>query len=204
MDFFSAGMLLASYVSGGVPTGFLLARALRGIDIREHGSGNPGAANVYRVVGPVPGLATLSLDAAKGFAPVFLAAHLAPGVGWLPAACGGAAIVGHDWSPFLGFGGGKGVATTAGVFAALCPHALLAAYAAFVAGVLLTEHISVGSIAGSAVFPLAALASGADSASVGLAAPAALLILYRHIPNIESLRTGKPLAPRPKSSQVDP
>ncbi|TBR21586.1 glycerol-3-phosphate acyltransferase [bacterium] len=201
MDFFAAGMILASYVSGGVPTGFFLARALKGIDIREHGSGNPGAANVYRVVGPVAGLATLAFDAAKGFAPVFLAARFAPEHGgWLPAACGGAAIVGHDWSPFLGFGGGKGVATTAGVFAALCPKALLVSYSAFVAGALLTEHISVGSMAASGVFPLAAAAAGADAATLGLAAPAALLILYRHVPNIESLRTGRPLAARPKAS----
>lgn len=194
MDFSAAGMLLASYVSGGVPTGYLLARALRGIDIREHGSGNPGAANVYRVVGPAAGLATLACDAAKGFAPVFLAARWSPDAPWLGAACGGAAIVGHDWSPFLGFGGGKGVATTAGVFAALCPKALMVTYAAFVAGVTLSGHISVGSMAGAGLFPLAALAAGADAAALTLAAPAALLILYRHIPNIESFRTGEPLS----------
>ena len=193
MDFFAGGMLLASYVSGGVPTGYVLSRTLRGIDIREHGSGNPGAANVYRTVGPAAGAATLILDAAKGFAPVFLAAHLAPQFSWLPAACGGFAVVGHDWSPFLGFGGGKGVATTAGVLAALCPQGLLLAYAAFVAGVTLSGHISVGSMAGAGVFPLAALASGADAATLGLATPAALLILYRHLPNIRSLRTGVPL-----------
>lgn len=200
MGFSEASLLLASYASGGVPTGFLLARTLRGIDIREHGSGNPGAANVYRVVGPAAGLATLALDAAKGFLPVFLAARLAPDAAWLPAACGGAAIVGHDWSPFLGFGGGKGVATTAGVFAALCPQALLATYAAFVAGITISGHISVGSITGAGLFPLAALASGADSAVMTLGAPAALLILYRHIPNIKSLRTGVPLAVGPKNS----
>lgn len=198
MGFPTAGFLLASYVSGGVPTGFLLARALKDIDIREHGSGNPGAANVYRVVGPVAGLATLVLDAAKGFIPVFLAARFVPQVPWLAAACGGAAVVGHDWSPFLGFGGGKGVATTAGVFAALCPQGLLVSYAAFVAGVTLSGHISVGSMSGAAVFPLAALAAGAGPAAMTLAAPAALLILYRHIPNISSLRTGEPLAVRPK------
>lgn len=194
MDFFIAGLLAASYVSGGVPSGYLLARALRGIDIREHGSGNPGAANVYRVVGPTAGLLTLLFDAAKGFVPVYAAAHAAPGTPWLPAACGFAAIVGHDWSPFLRFGGGKGVATTAGVFAALAPHGMLASYAAFVAGVTLSGHISVGSMAGASVFPLAALATGADGPALTLAAPAALLILYRHIPNIESLRTGEPLA----------
>lgn len=198
MSFSEAGLLLASYVSGGIPAGFLLARALRGIDIREHGSGNPGAANVYRVVGPGAGVVTLALDAAKGFIPVFLAARLAPETAWLAAACGGAAIVGHDWSPFLGFGGGKGVATTAGVFAALCPQGLLVSYAAFVAGVTLSGHISVGSMCGAALFPLAALAAGAAPAAMALAAPAALLILYRHIPNIESLRTGEPLAVRPK------
>lgn len=193
MYFFIVGLLLASYVSGGVPSGYILAKALRGIDIREHGSGNPGAANVYRVVGPTAGLLTLAFDAAKGFVPVFAAAHGAPGAPWLPAACGGAAIVGHDWSPFLRFGGGKGVATTAGVFAALAPQGMLASYAAFVAGVTLSGHISVGSMAGASVFPLAALATGADGAALTLAAPAAFLILYRHIPNIESLRTGEPL-----------
>ena len=200
MDFFFAGTILTSYVSGGVPTGFLLARWQRGIDIRRHGSGNPGAANVYRVVGPAAGLATLALDAAKGFAPVFFALRFAPQSPWLAAACGGAAIVGHDWSPFLGFSGGKGVATTAGVFAALCPKALLVTYAAFVAGLTLSGHISVGSISGAGLFPLAALASGAGPAAMALGAPAALLILYRHIPNIKSLRTGEPLS-APKSDK---
>ncbi|MBI5595368.1 MAG: glycerol-3-phosphate 1-O-acyltransferase PlsY [Elusimicrobia bacterium] len=193
MGISQVGLVILSYASGGVPSGYLLARSLRGIDIREHGSGNPGAANVYRVVGPPAGLATLALDAAKGFLPVLLARHLFPESPWLPALCGAAAVVGHDWSPFLGFGGGKGVATTAGVFLALWPRPLLASFAAFVAGVSLTGHISAGSMAGAAVFPLACLAVSAPAVDLALAFPASLLILYKHIPNLRSLMAGSGL-----------
>lgn len=194
MAIFIAALVVLSYASGGVPSGYLLARALQGIDIREHGSGNPGAANVYRVVGRPAGIATLVLDGGKGFLPVLLAHRLFPDLPWLPALCGAAAIVGHDWSPFLGFGGGKGVATTAGVFLALWPMPLLASFAAFVAGVSFSGHISVGSMAGATVFPFACLAAAAPGVDLALAFPACLLIWYKHIPNLRSLLAGRTLS----------
>ena len=189
-----AALVALGYASGGVPSGYLLARALKGIDIREHGSGNPGAANVYRVVGRGAGLATLLLDGAKGFLPVLIARHLVPEAPWLPPLCGAAAIVGHDWSPFLGFGGGKGVATTAGVFLALCPRPLATSFSAFVAGTTFSGHISVGSMAGATVFPLACLSAAVPGAYLALAFPACLLIWYKHIPNLRSLMAGRTLS----------
>src|SRR3974390_3170536 len=89
-----------SYLAGGIPTGYLIARRLKGIDIREHGSGNPGAANVYRVVGRWDGWGTLAIDALKGFVPVLIARYFYPDDPGVQVACGGAAIVGHIWTVF--------------------------------------------------------------------------------------------------------
>src|SRR5688572_24701312 len=109
MDPLAIALALASYIAGGVPSGYLIARRLRGIDIREHGSGNPGAANVYRVVGRGAGLACFLLDALKGFLPVLLARRLYPDHILVQVLCGAMAIVGHVWTVFLRLRGGKGV-----------------------------------------------------------------------------------------------
>src|SRR5271168_1803301 len=90
-----------SYVAGGIPTGYLIAKQLKGIDIREHGSRNPGAANVYRTVGKCAGVATLAVDALKGFLPVTLAQHYYPGHYRFIVFCGALAILGHVWTIFL-------------------------------------------------------------------------------------------------------
>lgn len=189
----AAGLLSASYLAGGIPTGYLLAKRLRGIDIRRHGSGNPGTANVYRVAGPALGAATLLVDALKGFLPVLAAQKLFPGASWLALGAGAAAVIGHDWTVFLGFRGGKGVATSFGVFLALAPKAALCTILVFAAGYGLTGHISVGSMAGAAALPLITLAFRGDTATTGLAAAAAALILYKHVPNIRRLRERKEL-----------
>ena len=185
----SSIVLLAtiSYVAGGIPTGYLIARQLRGIDIRQFGSGNPGAANVYRIVGKGAGVATLAVDALKGFLPVTLAQHYYPHDYRLLAACGALAILGHVWTIFLRFKGGKAVATSAGVFLALCPKPILAAFVIFVAGVGLTGHISVGSMAGAALFPFLVLAFHSPLPVVLLAFGATTLVLIRHIPNLKRL-----------------
>lgn len=122
-------LLPASYFLGGIPTGYLIGR-LKSIDIRQHGSGNPGTANVYRTMGALPGIITFAVDFLKGFVPSFIAIHYfycegaawnSLGHWWIPVAAGGLAIAGHIWTPFLSFKGGKGVATSAGVFMALLP-----------------------------------------------------------------------------------
>lgn len=187
MDLHIAGLVLLSYLAGGIPSGYLLVKRLRGFDIREHGSGNPGAANVFRMAGPVPGALTLVIDALKGYFPILLAQRLYPGQETPAILCGAAAIIGHDWSIFLGFKGGKGVATSAGVFAAIVPKTTACTVVVFIIGVLASGHISVGSIAGAASLPLASLLLHDPSSFTRLAFAAAFLILYKHIPNMRRL-----------------
>jgi len=182
-----AGLVLLSYLAGGIPTGYLVVRRLKGIDIRDYGSGNPGTANVYRVAGATAGGITLFVDALKGYLPVMLAQHWYAHRPLFVILCGAAAIIGHDWTIFLGFRGGKGVATSAGVFAALLPKPLALTLLVFVSGVWLTGHISVGSMAGAVVLPLFSFLFHSPPAYSGAALAACLLILYKHVPNIRRL-----------------
>ena len=182
-----------SYLAGGIPTGYLIAKHVRGIDIREHGSGNPGAANVYRVMGREAGAATLFVDALKGFFPVLLARRCFPENYWVMILCGALAIVGHVWTIFLRFRGGKGVATAAGVFAALLPKPLGVSLVAFIIGVAATAHISVGSMAAALVFPFAAMAFRSPGPLVGMAFCACVLILAKHVSNLKRLLEGREL-----------
>lgn len=189
-------LAVASYVAGGLPSGYWISRRLRGIDIREHGSGNPGAANVFRVVGPGAGLATLALDALKGYAPTAAARALRPEEPWTWALCGALAIVGHIWTVFLGLRGGKGVATSAGVFAALMPQTAWKVAAVFAAFALLSGHISVGSMAAAVAVPALAFMEGAATPVQLLAAAAAVVVLAKHVPNMRRLAGGRELGLR--------
>lgn len=193
LDFHIFSLIVLSYLAGGIPTGYLVVKRLKGIDIREHGSGNPGTANVYRVAGVIPGLITLAVDALKGFLPVLLAQHLYPGRLTLHVMTGAAAIIGHDWTIFLGFGGGKGVATSAGVFAAMMPKSMACTVGVFAVCVWLSGHISVGSMAGAAAIPFFNWIFGVPAELTWMSAVAAALILYKHIPNIRRLLSKKEL-----------
>jgi glycerol-3-phosphate acyltransferase PlsY len=193
VDFRDVALMLFGYLAGGIPTGYLVVKRLRGYDIRTRGSGNPGTANVYRNAGAVPGLITLIVDALKGFAPVFLSITLQPRRPELAIACGAAAIIGHNWTPLLGFKGGKGVATSAGVFLALLPWPMAWTMAAFALAVKLSGHISVGSMTAAVALPIAAVALGAKQAYCIAASVAGALIIYKHIPNIKRLKENKEL-----------
>ncbi|MDD4004301.1 MAG: glycerol-3-phosphate 1-O-acyltransferase PlsY [Elusimicrobiaceae bacterium] len=188
-------LLAASYILGGIPSGYLIARSVKGIDIREHGSGNPGAANVYRIVGKWAGWGTMLGDSLKGFVPVTLAIHFYPDNYWLAIACGIMAIISHMWSIFLKFRGGKGVATSLGVFAALLPVPTLIAFVVFVVSVALSGHISVGSIVAGVTLPIVSFAMGKYPlpflVTVSLVSA---LIIVRHIPNIKRLIKNQELA----------
>ena len=145
----------ASYLLGALPTSYLAGRWFRGIDLREHGSRNLGATNLYRVMGWKFAVPVGLIDVAKGALPVILFGPRATALPEFPTLCGIAAMVGHTLSPFVAFKGGKGVATAAGMLLALAPAAV--GIAATVWGVLvwMTGYVSVGSIASAAVFPLA-------------------------------------------------
>ncbi len=187
-------LILFSYLLGSIPTGYLVAKRAMGIDIRTQGSGNPGAANVYRTVGKWAGILTFIVDAFKGFIPVCLALKVCPGRYGVAIACGVIAILGHMWTIFLKFRGGKGVATSAGVFAALLPIPTLLAFASFVLCVWKWGRISIGSICACVVLPLTSFFIGNHPMSVNIMVSAiGLLVIYKHIPNIKRLLAQKEL-----------
>jgi glycerol-3-phosphate acyltransferase PlsY len=186
-NFRITALFVFSYLAGGIPTGYLVVKRLHGYDIRTRGSGNPGTANVYRNAGALPGAITLLVDAAKGFAPVFLGLRLYPGHLGLAIGLGAAAIVGHNWTPFLRFKGGKGVATSAGVFSALIPVPMMITAGVFLLAVKISGHISVGSMTGAVALPVAAAACGTPHAFTAAAAGAGAMILVKHVSNMKRL-----------------
>ena len=147
-------LLLVSYLLGSIPFGVILAKFLGGADVRKAGSGNIGATNVARVAGPAAGVLTLLLDAAKGWFAVWLAARVMHGETGFLVAAGFFALLGHCFPLWLRFRGGKGVATAAGAFAALCPEAMIAALILFALVVWFWRYVSLGSLAAAATIPL--------------------------------------------------
>ena len=180
--------LTLAYLVGSIPFAFIVARR-RGVDLRARGSKNVGASNVLRTTGVATALTAMCLDAVKGALAVLIAFRLSNGL-VLPVAAGLASVVGHIYPVWLGFRGGKGVATAAGVFAVLAPAALAAASAVFVLTVWLTRYISIGSIAAAAALAIVA-ATGEHPLVVTIGAiVAAGLIVFRHRENLARLRTG--------------
>ena len=183
--------LVAAYLIGAIPFGFLLVRWKTGADIRASGSGNIGATNVLRTTGWMTGVATLLLDMAKGYFAVWLAGRLTGGdVLWMSGAAV-AVMVGHAFPIFLRGKGGKAVASFTGAYLCLTPIPLIATAVVFFVVVMWTRHISAGSIVGAAAFPLAVWLISHPPTPVTLAAAVSgALILYRHRDNFERLRAG--------------
>ena len=181
-------LLLGGYVLGSVPTGFLVGRAW-GVDVRQAGSGNIGMANVLRTVGTWPAVITMAGDMLKGFAPVFLARFLTENE-WVVAAVALAAVVGHCWSVFLGFKGGKAVATGAGTTIALAPVVGLSLFAFWWAVVLLSRYTSLGAISVMIVSPVAFFLTGQPTPYVLYTAIGGALVLWRHRENARALLKG--------------
>jgi glycerol-3-phosphate acyltransferase PlsY len=183
----------AGYLIGSVPVGVLIGRGLRGIDVRERGSGSMGTTNVLRIVGPAAAATTFGLDVAKGSAAVLLARRLG-GDRWSQAVAGFAAVVGHSWPVLARFRGGKGVATAFGALLLLSPQASAFAVTGGLTALAASRTMSLGSLsaAGAAVVGagLEALSTG-DNASFGFAAPATALITIRHAANIRRLLRGE-------------
>jgi glycerol-3-phosphate acyltransferase PlsY len=183
--------VVASYLLGATPTAYLAGRLARGIDLREHGSKNLGATNVYRVLGWRWAIPVALIDIAKGAIPVALFGRWAAGGPWLAVGLGIAAVLGHVFSPFMRFKGGKGVATALGVFLALAPVAVLIAVPVWGGSLWLTGYVSLASLVAAASFPVwvKLTAPGAVSAfwaSVALA----VLIVYSHRANVQRLLAG--------------
>jgi glycerol-3-phosphate acyltransferase PlsY len=189
---------LAAYLLGSIPTGFLVARA-KGVDIRISGSGNIGATNTMRVLGKSAGIFVLLVDALKGYT----------AVAWLSVAvlkifnatnadaeslrivAGICAVLGHNFTCWLKFKGGKGIATTAGVYLALAPLALGIALAVFILAVLMTRYVSVGSIAAAVALPAAVWVMTPKNLFLGIVTTAlGALAVYKHKSNIQRLMAG--------------
>ncbi len=192
--------LVSAYLLGSVPTGFLTAKLLKKIDIRKHGSGNMGATNVFRVVGAKWGIFVMVADIFKGYAavaalhPLFFADT--PGVSSLVArmGLGFAAVIGHNWTIFLGFKGGKGVATTCGVFMAIAPASTFCALAVWFLIVWRTKYISPASIVAAVTCPgwiwLFYQNEVTFPILFGVSILIPILIIYTHRPNIARLKAG--------------
>jgi len=191
--------IVAAYLLGSIPTGFLVAKA-RGLDIRTVGSGNIGATNVSRYLGKLAGVLVLLADALKGWVAVVLVAKLAVMAAdrsagpqareWLAICAGFAAILGHNYTCWLHFKGGKGIATSAGVLMALVPLALLIILAVWILLFALTRYVSLASICAAFALPFAAWLTRQSTAMKILTAAVGALAIYKHKANIQRLIQG--------------
>lgn len=183
--------VLAAYLLGATPTAYLAGRVARGIDLREHGSRNLGATNVYRVLGWRWAIPVAVVDVVKGAVPVALFARWADGSPWTPVELGIATVLGHVFSLYMGFRGGKGVATALGVFVALAPLAVLIALPVWALTLWLTGFVSLGSLVAAVTFPLWVRLTRPGAAPPFWASVVlALLIVISHRGNLRRLVAG--------------
>ncbi len=181
--------IVCAYFLGSIPTGLLLAKAFGGVDIRSTGSGNIGATNVYRTLGRKVGIMTLVGDCLKGLVPVLVAKSLDFPDAWV-AAVGLAAFLGHVYTIFLGFKGGKGVATALGVFLGLSPLSVLAALVVFVLVLLKWRYVSLGSIVAAAAMPVFVAVLDTRILVVAVTSVISCIVIHRHRENIRRLQAG--------------
>jgi glycerol-3-phosphate acyltransferase PlsY len=189
---------LAAYLIGGIPFSYIAGKSARGIDLRQHGSGNLGASNTYRILGARIAIAVLVLDVAKGLVPVLVAARFdtagAEPLHALTAAAG--AILGHLFSPYLGFSGGKGIATSAGAFAGLAPVAFACALVVFAIVFAARRIVSLASLSAAVTLPVAVFLSARSGmapahASVLWGTVAVMVVvIVKHRGNIRRLASG--------------
>ncbi len=201
MDFLSyAFIAVAAYLLGSFPTGFLVARA-KGIDIRTVGSGNIGATNAFRVLGKPAGVLVLAVDALKGWVAVRVVAMVILERFSAPDAAGQnevlakiiasvCAVLGHNYTCWLGFKGGKGIATSAGVLTALVPWALLIILSIWIVLSALTRYISIGSLAASFTLPFATWFTTHNWTLTAVTGAMGVLAIYKHKGNIQRLLNG--------------
>jgi len=196
--------VVVSYLIGSIPTAFIFGKAMKGIDIRQHGSGNVGATNAFRVLGKKAGTAVLVIDIIKGIIPVVLVGSLfhQNTNGRILAAI--AAVVGHNWTCFLRFKGGKGIATTLGVLVGLTiavPDIRLAVLLCVLSWLLcfiITAYISVSSLVAAVLLPILMVVVAAPFSIILLSILFCLFVVFRHRPNIQRLLTGQePRVPLP-------
>lgn len=185
-------LLLAAYTLGSLPLSYLVARGARGIDLRQHGSGNLGATNAFRVLGWKLALPIFTGDLLKGFVPAWWFPRVDGSVAWeWGLAYGAAAVLGHVFSVWVRFRGGKGIATGAGVFLGLAPLALAIAFAGWIATVWATRIVSVGSLVAAGVLLIALWLTHVQPPVFALGAALALFVVWTHRANIGRLSRGE-------------
>lgn len=189
VPFIAIVAVLVSYLLGSIPAAAWVARS-RGIDIRKIGSGNSGATNVLRSLGKGPALVVAIFDILKGVLAVLLGRALGLDAPYA-ALCGLAAVLGHNFSPFLGFRGGKGVATSFGVVAMINPVAGAVAFVLAIFCMWLTRFVSAGSIMGAATALVVILIVGAPLWMIAMTSFLALLLIWQHRENVKKLQAGK-------------
>jgi glycerol-3-phosphate acyltransferase PlsY len=183
--------VIAAYLIGGIPFGLIIVKLMTGTDVREAGSGNIGATNVLRTTGPLAGILTLVLDAAKAWLAVFLADRLTGGSELWMSAAALAVLLGHAWSIWIGFKGGKAVASFVGAYAYLTPVPLVAVVLLFIFVVVWTRYLSLGSVIAAGLYPLACWMILHPRWPVLLSAlGASIVIVERHRGNIARIRAG--------------
>ncbi|MCL5256562.1 MAG: glycerol-3-phosphate 1-O-acyltransferase PlsY [Chloroflexi bacterium] len=187
-----AALVIISYLLGSIPSGVIAGR-LAGVDIRKHGSGNIGTTNVLRTLGRKASAAVFVADFGKGLLPV-VAAQLITSEPLVVAACGVAAVVGHSWSAYLGFTGGRGVATGFGALLLISPLTFVVVLMASAVVISTWRYVSLGSITGAALTPVVmailVITGLQPAASLLFGVGIAAMVIYRHRPNIERLLAG--------------
>lgn len=186
-------LLVLSYLMGATPASYWMGKAVHGVDLREHGSGNLGATNAFRVLGWRSALPVMVVDVAKGYVPAALFAGLAGAPSGWALAYGGAAILGHMYSVWVGFRGGKGVATSAGAFLALAPAATAGAAVVWLVLLLWRRYVSLASIGAALSLPLfvALTAPARGRGLLAFTVALAAFVVWAHRSNIGRLRRGE-------------
>mgnify|MGYP001495303606 FL=1 len=182
-------LLALGYLLGSMPNGYLAGRWLKGIDLRQCGSGSTGATNVLRNVGKAPALVVFLLDVGKGALAVLLAKSFGLN-DWVQVLAGLAALAGHIWPVWLGWKGGKAVATGLGMFLGLAWPVGLACFGLFMAVISISRIVSLSSVVAAIGLPVLMVLAGANGASISVSVVASVMVLWRHRSNIERLIAG--------------
>jgi glycerol-3-phosphate acyltransferase PlsY len=182
--------LVFAYLCGAIPFGYIIAKIFKHVDIRTVGSGNPGATNVYRTISKPLGILTLFLDMLKGFIPVYFVKIINPEFYWIVIAVALVTIIGHIFTVFLKFKGGKGVATGCGVFLALNPLSVLICFITFAIILAIFRYVSFASIIAAMMLPISLYWLDAVPELILFSGVIAILVVIRHIGNIKRLLNG--------------
>lgn len=182
--------LILSYLIGAIPFAYIISKVFKNIDIRKHGSGNPGATNVYRTVSKPLGILTFICDALKGFVPVFFVTLINPSSYLIVLLVALVTILGHIYTIFLNFKGGKGVATGCGIFLAINPIATLICLAVFAIILALSKYVALASIFATITLPISLFLLGATTEVVVFSIFIAGIVVFRHMSNIKRILNG--------------